>query len=225
MVLSPHSGQTVKLSISSVKRKISKKNCVVVQKMDLKKKKFVKDTMRKANAINTSQLPETGPSSDPLAVNTAASEAVPIYFHKASRNSGGPPINYIFTPGRKVGHTVVYTPDDKQLYFCKNKMLKNTHSRYQCFSYKTKCRASLKMFPNGELRERRGQHNHPDQEQDYLELKFRAELRRMCTVDNITPIVAFNELFARCVVYKYGSRSIYFFLLCFCTAIRLVVPE
>lgn len=98
------------------------------------------------------------------------------------------PIEHFFTPSKHIGRAVIYTPKQKQIYRFKNNL--RGYARYIC--YHKNCSVCVRLYENGELRDLKGEHNHPHQEKVYLGFKFYAQLKEMCLVNQIDPLTAYK---------------------------------
>lgn len=113
------------------------------------------------------------------------------HHHKKENTETDEHLPFEFTPGARLGSTLLYSISEKQLYRLKNVF--TNYRRYVC-NVKT-CRATL--FLRGNVLSKAPQfkdHNHGDQESVVAKNKFQTSCRAKCLEDGIDPSLVFTMM-------------------------------
>lgn len=109
----------------------------------------------------------------------------------ANKWKNSEPLPFEYTPGARMGSTLLYTTNEKQLYRLKNEF--TNYKRYVCNV--RQCHATLVLRDN-ELRRapQFKEHNHPDQELVAAKNKFEASCKAKCMEGTVDPSLVFTSM-------------------------------
>lgn len=101
------------------------------------------------------------------------------------------PLPFEYTPGARMGSTLLYTTSEKQLYRLKNEF--TNYKRYVCNV--RQCHATLVLRDNELKRAPQfKEHNHPDQELVAAKNKFETSCKAKCMEGALDPNLVFTSM-------------------------------
>lgn len=140
---------------------------------------------------NSDESPQIGKSAITAHLKKAETIRKELAGRSRVRFENSVPLPFEYTPGARMGSTLLYTTSEKQLYRLKNEF--TNYKRYVCNV--RQCHATLVLRDSVLKRAPQfKEHNHPDQELVAAKNKFEASCKAKCMEGTVDPSQVFTSM-------------------------------